>query len=159
MKTTIRKGVKKDLPSVLELIKELADYENSKEEVTITLQDLENDGFGDRPWFWFLVAEKNNKIVGLSFYWIRYSTWKGKFLFLEDFVIKEECRREGIGSKLFEETIKICKKLNLNGMIWQVLDWNTPAIDFYKKYDAAISKEWLNGKLTKKQIENINSLL
>ena len=89
MKTTIRKGVKKDLPSVLELIKELADYENSKEEVTITLQDLENDGFGDRPWFWFLVAEKNNKIVGLSFYWIRYSTWKGKFLFLEDFVIKE----------------------------------------------------------------------
>jgi GNAT superfamily N-acetyltransferase len=159
MKTTIRKGVKKDLPSVLELIKELADYENSKEEVTITLQDLENDGFGDRPWFWFLVAEKNNKIVGLSFYWIRYSTWKGKFLFLEDFVIKEESRREGIGSKLFEETIKICKKLNLNGMIWQVLDWNTPAIDFYKKYDAEISKEWLNGKLTKKQIENINSLL
>ncbi len=159
MKTTIRKGVKKDLPSVLELIKELADYENSKEEVTITLQDLENDGFGDRPWFWFLVAEKNNKIVGLSFYWIRYSTWKGKFLFLEDFVIKEESRREGIGSKLFEETIKICKKLNLNGMIWQVLDWNTPAIDFYKKYNAEISKEWLNGKLTKKQIENINSLL
>ena len=159
MKTTIRKGVKKDLPSVLELIKELADYENSKEEVTITLQDLENDGFGDRPWFWFLVAEKNNKIVGLSFYWIRYSTWKGKFLFLEDFVIKEEYRREGIGSKLFEETIKICKKLNLNGMIWQVLDWNTPAIDFYKKYNAEISKEWLNGKLTKKQIENINSLL
>ena len=159
MKTTIRKGVKKDLPSVLELIKELADYENSKEEVTITLQDLENDGFGDRPCFWFLVAEKNNKIVGLSFYWIRYSTWKGKFLFLEDFVIKEEYRREGIGSKLFEETIKICKKLNLNGMIWQVLDWNTHAIDFYKKYDAEISKEWLNGKLTKKQIENINSLL
>ncbi len=159
MKTTIRKGVKKDLPSVLELIKELADYENSKEEVTITLQDLENDGFGDRPWFWFLVAEKNNKIVGLSFYWIRYSTWKGKFLFLEDFVIKEKYRREGIGSKLFEETIKICKKLNLNGMIWQVLDWNTPAIDFYKKYNAEISKEWLNGKLTKKQIENINSLL
>ena len=159
MKTTIRKGVKKDLSSVLELIKELADYENSKEEVTITLQDLENDGFGDRPWFWFLVAEKNNKIVGLSFYWIRYSTWKGKFLFLEDFVIKEKYRREGIGSKLFEETIKICKKLNLNGMIWQVLDWNTPAIDFYKKYNAEISKEWLNGKLTKKQIENINSLL
>ena len=159
MKTTLRKGVKKDLPSVLELIKELADYENSKEEVTITLQDFENDGFGDRPWFWFLVAEKNNKIVGLSFYWIRYSTWKGKFLFLEDFVIKEKYRREGIGSKLFEETIKICKKLNLNGMIWQVLDWNTPAIDFYKKYNAEISKEWLNGKLTKKQIENINSLL
>ncbi len=76
MKTTIRKGVKEDLPSVLELIKELANYEKSLEEVTITLDDLENDGFGDRPWFWFLVAEDNNKIIGLSFYWIRYSTWK-----------------------------------------------------------------------------------
>ena len=159
MKTTIRKGVKEDLPSVLELIKELADYEKSLKEVTITLEDLENDGFGDRPWFWFLVAEKNNEIIGLSFYWIRYSTWKGKFLFLEDFVIKKEYQRGGIGSKLFEATIKICKELNLNGMIWQVLDWNSPAIDFYKKYNAVISKDWLNGRLTKKQIEKIHGLL
>ena len=155
MKTTIRKGVKEDLPSVLELIKELADYEKSLKEVTITLEDLENDGFGDRPWFWFLVAEKNNEIIGLSFYWIRYSTWKGKFLFLEDFVIKEEYKRQGIGSKLFEETINICKKQKLNGMIWQVLDWNMPAIKFYKKYNADISKEWLNGKLTKNQIDRL----
>ena len=157
METTIRKGVKKDLPSVLRLIKELADYENSLEEVTITLEDLENDGFGNHPWYWFLVAEKDNQIIGLSFYWVRYSTWKGKFLFLEDFVIKEEYRRQGIGSKLFEETIKICQKLKLNGMIWQVLDWNTPAIDFYKKYNADISSKWLNGKLTKKQIDEICS--
>ena len=159
MKTIIRKGVKEDLPSVLELIKELANYEKSLDEVTITLEDLENDGFGDRPWFWFLVAEDNNRIIGLSFYWIRYSTWKGKFLFLEDFVIKKEYRRFGIGSKLFEETIKICKEHNLNGMIWQVLDWNSTAIDFYKKYNAEISSEWLNGKLTKKQIEKMNELV
>jgi len=158
MEITIRKGVKKDLPSVLRLIKELADYENSLEEVTITLEDLENDGFGNHPWYWFLVAEKNNQIIGLSFYWVRYSTWKGKFLFLEDFVIKEEYRRQGIGSKLFEETIKICQKLKLNGMIWQVLDWNTPAIDFYKKYNADISSGWLNGKLTKHQIKKIHKL-
>ena len=158
MKTTIRKGVKKDLPSVLELIKELADYEKSLEEVTITLEDLENDGFEDRPWFWFLVAENNKKIIGLSFYWIRYSTWKGKFLFLEDFVIKKKYKRQGIGSKLFEETINICKKQKLNGMIWQVLDWNSSAIDFYKKYGADISNDWLNGKLTKKQIEKIHVL-
>ena len=111
MKTTIRKGIKKDLPSVLRLIKELADYENSLEEVTITLEDLENDGFGNHPWYWFLVAEKNNQIIGLSFYWVRYSTWKGKFLFLEDFIIKDEYRRQGVGSKLFEATIKICQKL------------------------------------------------
>ena len=157
MKTTIRKGIKKDLPSVLRLIKELADYENSLEEVTITLEDLENDGFGNHPWYWFSVAEKNNQIIGLSFYWVRYSTWKGKFLFLEDFIIKDEYRRQGVGAKLFEATIKICQKLKLNGIIWQVLDWNTPAIDFYKKYNADISSKWLNGKLTKKQIDKICS--
>jgi len=140
MNITIREGIKDDLPSVLKLIKELADYEKAIDQVTITLDDLEQDGFGSHPWFWFLVAEKDSVIIGISFYWIRYSTWKG------------------IGSKLFEETIKICKKLNLNGMTWQVLDWNIPAIDFYKKFDAEISKEWLNGKLTKKQIENINKI-
>ena len=159
MKTTIREGIKEDLPAVLRLIKELANYEKSIDEVTITLEDLEKDGFEGSPWYWFLVAEKENEIVGLSFYWIRYSTWKGKFLFLEDFVIKEEYKRQGIGSKLFEATIKICKDQKLNGMTWQVLDWNTPAIDFYKKYDAKISTDWLNGKLTKKQIEKMNTLL
>ena len=159
MNITIREGVKDDLPSVLKLIKELADYENAIDQVTITLHDLEQDGFGSHPWFWFLVAEKDSVIIGISFYWIRYSTWKGKFLFLEDFVIKEGYRRHGIGSKLFEETIKICKQLNLNGMIWQVLDWNIPAIDFYRSFDAEISKDWLNGKLTKKQIKSINKLL
>ena len=158
MKITIREGIKEDLPAVLRLIKELADFENARDQVTITLEDLEKDGFEGSPWYWFLVAEKDNEIVGLSFYWIRYSTWKGKFLFLEDFIIKDKYRRRGIGSKLFEATIKICQKLELNGMIWQVLDWNTPAIDFYKKYNADISKDWLNGKLTKKQIEKINAL-
>ena len=157
MKAKIRKGLKKDLPSVLKLIKELANYENALEEVTITLNDLERDGFGSRPWFWFLVAENKNEIIGLSFYWIRYSTWKGKFLYLEDFIIKEEYRRSGVGSKLFEETIKISKHLGLNGMIWQVLDWNKAAINFYKKYNANISSSWLNGKLTKKQIDDVYS--
>lgn len=159
MKIIIREGIQEDLPAVLRLIIELADFENAREEVTITLDNLEKDGFGERPCFWFLVAEKGKEIVGLSFYWIRYSTWKGKFLFLEDFVVKKEYRRLGIGSKLFEETIKICKKDNLNGMTWQVLAWNSSAIDFYKKYDAEISSDWLNGKLTKKQLENINPLL
>ena len=157
MKILIREGVKKDLPTVLSLIKELADFENAKDQVTITLEDLEKDGFGKTPWYWFLVAEKDNEIVGLSFYWIRYSTWKGKFLFLEDFVIKKEYKRQGIGSKLFEETINICKKQKLNGMTWQVLHWNTSAINFYKKYNAEISKEWLNGRLTKKQLNHLTN--
>ena len=157
MNTTIRKGVKEDLPDVLRLIKELAEYENAIECVTITLGDLENDGFGDHPWYWFLIAENNNKIIGLSFYFIRYSTWSGKFLFLEDFIISKDYRQKGIGSLLFEETIQVCKTENLNGMTWQVLDWNTPAIQFYEKYNANISSEWLNGKLTKSQIDQIAS--
>lgn len=157
MEIIIRKGKKEDLPAVLDLIKELADYENALDKVTLTLKELENDGFGKRPWYWFLVAEKDNQIIGLSFYFVRYSTWKGKFLFLEDFVIKEEYKRQGIGSLLFEETIKVCQELGTNGMIWQVLDWNTPAINFYKKYNADISGEWLNGKLTKDQINKIAS--
>tara|TARA_Y100001968_G_C19350298_1_gene714285 strand:- start:11 stop:499 length:489 start_codon:yes stop_codon:yes gene_type:complete len=152
----IRKGQKKDLPCILNLIKELANYENSLDQVSITLKELENDGFGTRPWYWFLVAEKNNTIIGMSFYWIRYSTWKGKFLFLEDFIVKEKYRKQGVGAKLFEATIKICHELNLNGMCWQVLDWNKPAIAFYHKYNATISNDWLNGKLTKDQIEYIH---
>ena len=157
MKIVIRKGLKKDLPSVLRLIKELADYENSLEKVKITLEDLENDGFGDHPYYSFLVAENENEIIGLSFYFIRYSTWKGKSLFLEDFVISKKYRKKGIGSLLFEETMNICKNLNLNGMTWQVLDWNDSAISFYKKYNADISKKWLNGILTRRQIEKIKS--
>ena len=93
----------------------------------------------------------------MSFYFIRYSTWNGKYLYLEDFVINKEYRQQGIGSLLFEATIQICKDENLNGMTWQVLDWNSPAIKFYEKYNADISTEWLNGKLTKSQIDQITS--
>ena len=155
MKITIRQGVKKDLPLVLKLIKELADYEKSLDEVTITLQDLENDGFGDRPYYQFLIAEDEKKIIGLSFYFIRYSTWKGKILHLEDFVITEEYRNKGVGSLLFKKTVAICKKLNLNAMTWQVLDWNEPAINFYKKHKADF-ETWLHGMLTKEQIQKMN---
>ena len=155
MKTSIREGLKEDLPKVLELINELADYEKSLEEVTITLDDLENDGFGNTPSYYFIVAIHDNLIIGMSFYWIRYSTWKGKFLFLEDFIVREEYRNQGIGSLLFDATINVCKKEDLNGMIWQVLDWNAPAIEFYKKYNATISTDWYNGKLSKQQINNL----
>ena len=157
MDIKIRKGIKKDLAEVLKLIKELAKYEKAEKEVIISVKDLENDGFGIHPYFWFLIAEIDNEIIGLSFYFIRYSTWKGKFLYLEDLVIKEKYRKKGVGSLLFEKTINVCDELNCNGMSWQVLDWNKPAINFYKKYNAKISSTWLNGKLTKKQIQEINS--
>ncbi|OUV53381.1 MAG: GNAT family N-acetyltransferase [Flavobacteriales bacterium TMED113] len=157
MDIKIRKGIKKDLAEVLKLIKELAKYEKAEKEVIISVKDLENDGFGIHPYFWFLIAEIDNEIIGLSFYFIRYSTWKGKFLYLEDLVIKEKYRKKGVGSLLFEKTIKVCDELNCNGMSWQVLDWNKPAINFYKKYNAKISSTWLNGKLTKEQLQEINS--
>ena len=153
---TIRKGEKKDLPFILELIKELAKYENAIEQVSITLSELEKDGFGLNQHYHFLVAEKENNIIGMSFYWFRYSTWKGRFLFLEDFIVKKNYRKQGVGTALFNATIKVCQEQNINGMCWQVLDWNQPAIKFYKKYNASISKEWLNGKLDKTQLVNFH---
>ena len=102
-----------------------------------------------------MVAEEKGEIIGVCFYFIRYSTWKGKVLFLEDFVVKEEYRRMGIGGMLFEETIRIANKENMDGLHWQVLDWNTPALNFYKKYNASISSTWLNGRLDKEQINKL----
>lgn len=152
MTTHIRKGTRTDLPAVLDLIKELAEYEKALGEVSISLEELEVDGFGTHPEYWFLVAEVEGEIVGISFYYIRYSTWKGRFLYLEDLVVKEAYRRKGVGAALFEETIRVAQEIEVSGMTWQVLDWNTPAIDFYKKYNADLDDGWINGKLVKKQI-------
>lgn len=148
----IRKGKKSDLPEILELIKELADYEHALNQVSVNLKQLEVDGFGKNPAYYFVIAEKDDDIVGMAFYWIRYSTWKGKMLFLEDFIIRKTHRRLGIGTALFNRLMDVCKKENFNGMCWQVLDWNTSAINFYKKHNAEISGKWLNGKLSKNQI-------
>ena len=149
----IRKGTKSDLPFVLDLIKELADYENALSEVDISLQQLEKDGFGEKSVFSFIVAEKNNTIIGMALYYIKYSTWKGKCLFLEDLIVNKKHRRSGVGQRLFEAIINTAKKTNMNRLMWQVLDWNEPAINFYKKYNAQISNTWLDGKLIKSQID------
>ena len=151
----IRKGRKGDLPFVLSLIKELAKYENAEDQVSIGVKELENDGFGDKPLFYFLIAEINSEMVGMAFYYIKYSTWKGKCLFLEDFIVTKKFRRKGVGEKLFEEIIRISKKLDMNRVMWQVLDWNYEAINFYKKYNANISNEWLDGRITKEQMKKI----
>tara|TARA_B100000886_G_scaffold339770_1_gene306259 strand:- start:5421 stop:5906 length:486 start_codon:yes stop_codon:yes gene_type:complete len=152
MEVKIRKGQKADLPCVLALIKELAEFEKALDEVSVTLEELENDGFGKYPYYWFIVAVHKGKIIGLSFYFIRYSTWKGRFLFLEDFVVKQDYRGQGVGAQLFEETIRIAQQLQVKGMVWQVLDWNEDAIRFYKKYEASIHTGWLNGKLNNEQL-------
>jgi GNAT superfamily N-acetyltransferase len=147
MDYSIRPAAKNDLPDVLALVNELALYEKAPNEVSISLQELEEDGFGKNPVYWIILAENKNKIVGMSFYYIRYSTWKGKCLYLEDLIVKEEFRGQKVGEALFEATIKAAKEMNAKLMNWQVLDWNEPALNFYKKFDAEMDKEWINGKL------------
>ena len=142
---TIRRGVKEDLPRVLELIKELAVYEKAGDEVTNTVEQMEIDGFGPNPIFGFFVAEENDQIIGISLYYYRYSTWKGRRMYLEDIVVTESYRGKGIGKLLFDVTIQQGKDDNCSGMVWQVLEWNEPAINFYKKYyNANLDPEWIN---------------
>lgn len=140
----IRQGTKEDLPAALELVKELALYEKAPDEVTNTLEMMERDGFGEHPVYGFIVAEEDGVIYGMSMYYWRYSTWKGKRIYLEDLIVTEAKRGSGIGKQLFDETINIGKRAGATGMMWQVLDWNEPAINFYQKYDAHIEDGWLN---------------
>lgn len=143
----IRKGTKTDLPRALELIKELALYEKAPEQVTNTVERMEEDGFGEHPIYGFIVAEEDGVIHGMSIYYWRYSTWKGKRIYLEDLIVTESQRGLGIGKLLFDKTIEIGKEQGATGMMWQVLDWNEPAINFYRKYGASIEEEWLNCSL------------
>jgi GNAT superfamily N-acetyltransferase len=150
----IRVAVIADCPRLMELVRELALYEKAPEQVTVTLQEFEEAGFGARPVWKAFVAEVNGKILGFALYYIRYSTWKGCRLYLEDLVVTEESRGMGLGKLLFSRLFDEVKELGFSGMLWQVLDWNEPAINFYKKYNADFDPEWLNVSLSKEQIEN-----
>lgn len=141
---SLRKGEQRDLGRAFQLIQELALFERAPHEVTNSVKMMEQDGFGENPIFGFIVAEKEGQIIGMSLYYFRYSTWKGKRLYLEDLIVTESHRGSGAGKLLFEETIKIAKETNCTGMMWQVLDWNEPAIEFYKKYDAVLDSGWIN---------------
>jgi GNAT superfamily N-acetyltransferase len=155
-KSSIRKGVKTDLPRVLELVKELAEYEKASHEVTNTLVRMEADGFGEKPIFGFFVAQSKEGIVGLSLYYYRYSTWKGKRLYLEDIIVTEKERGHGLGKLLFDRTMQQCIEDGCTGMMWQVLNWNDPAINFYKKYyDAKLDYEWVNCQLESETIKEL----
>ncbi|WP_428067789.1 N-acetyltransferase family protein [Chryseobacterium gambrini] len=140
----IRKAAQEDCEPMLELIKELADYEKALHEVTLTLDQFIEDGFGKSPVWGAFVAEFNGEIVGISLYYDRYSTWKGRRLYLEDLVVTENLRGKQIGKKLFEATMEYGKSNQYSGMVFQVLNWNEPAINFYKKYSPKFDDEWLN---------------
>lgn len=151
----IRQGKKEDLPRVLALIKELAEYERAPHEVTNTVERLEEDGFGPHPVYGFFVAEKDENIIGLSLYYWRYSTWKGKRLYLEDIIVTESERGRGAGKLLFDRTMEKALEEHCTGMMWQVLDWNEPAINFYKKYGTKLDGEWVNCNLEVGQIREL----
>ena len=155
MNIQIRKGERKDIPDVLKLIKELAVYEKAPDEVVTTVDELTEDGFGVKPVFDVIVAEMDKKVVGFALYYTSYSTWKGKALYLEDFIVNEPYRKHGIGKMLFDEVLKVAKERKVRRMEWQVLDWNEPAINFYKKYNATLDDEWLNGRLFYDDIQEL----
>jgi GNAT superfamily N-acetyltransferase len=150
----IRVAQRDDCPRLMELVNELALYEKAPEEVTVTLQEFEDAGFGAKPVWKAFVAEADGLIVGFAVYYIRYSTWKGCRLYLEDLIVTEDYRGKGVGKLLFDRLITETKELGYSGMVWQVLDWNEPALNFYKKYEASIEAGWLNGSLSKEQLLN-----
>jgi GNAT superfamily N-acetyltransferase len=152
MSITLRVAQKEDCPRLIELVNELAVFEKLPEEVTVSLQEFENSGFGNNPVWKAFVAVDNDVIIGFALYYIRFSTWKGRRVYLEDFIVTEEYRGKGIGKLLFEKIIQETKELGYSGMVWQVLDWNEPAIGFYKKYEANIEEGWLNASLSKEQV-------
>lgn len=146
MNIQIRRAELKDCKRILELVKELAEYERAPEAVTITLEEFEKSGFGPNPVWWAFVAEDTDtqKVEAFALYYIRFSTWKGERMYLEDLLVTEALRGKGIGQKLFDRLVEEAKEKNYSGIVWQVLEWNEPAIQFYMKNQAALDPEWIN---------------
>lgn len=144
MEIKIRHAVESDCFRMMELVHELAVYEKAPEEVTVTMDHFRESGFGANPVWWAFVAEVDGRVEGLALYYIRYSTWKGQRMYLEDIIVTEKMRGHGIGKMLFDQLIVEYKAKGFTGMVWQVLDWNEPAINFYKKYGANFDAGWVN---------------
>ena len=159
----IRTGKPEDMQAVLELIQELADFEKEPDAVLVTVDDLVRDGFGTNPLFNVFVAEVESdpsdseqakQIVGIALYYYRYSTWKGKTIHLEDLIVKDKMRGKGLGYALYSEIVKQAKKDKIRRIDWNVLDWNTPAIEFYEKSGAKVLKEWRIAQMDEAAINN-----
>jgi GNAT superfamily N-acetyltransferase len=145
MNVAIRKAVQSDCPRMMELITELAVYEREPDAVMVSLAHFKESGFGPNPVWWAFVAEVDGVVAGFALYYIRYSTWKGQRMYLEDILVTEQMRGHGIGKLLFDKLIEVCKEKKYSGLVWQVINWNDPAINFYKKYDGVrFDNEWVN---------------
>ena len=147
-KVVIRTATKEDCAAMLQLVHELAVYERAPNEVTVSMEHFIESGFADNPVWWALVAEGGGSVIGFALYYIRYSTWKGQRMYLEDILVTEAWRGKGVGSMLMNELVAIAKEKGFHGINWQVLDWNEPAINFYKKYKASFDPEWVNVGIT-----------
>lgn len=154
MKTIIRKATPNDVPAMLQLIKELAAYEREPEAVINSEAMMLEDGFGANAIYKAFVAETNSNIIGLALYYTAYSTWKGKILYLDDIVVTEKERRNGIGKKLIDALLMEAKQVGINQIRWQVLEWNTPAIEFYKKIGVEFDPQWINCRMSKEAINS-----
>ena len=150
----IRKAVKEDMPQVLGLIQELATFEKEPDAVVVTVEDLVRDGFSKNPLFYCFVAEVGIEIIGIAFYYNRYSTWKGKTIHLEDLIVKESKRGSGAGFALYSEIIQQGKRDNVRRIEWNVLDWNTPAIEFYEKTGAKVLDDWRVAQMDENGMNN-----
>ena len=153
----IRIGVPEDMTAVLRLINELAVFEKEPDAVVVTVEDLLRDGFGENPLFHTFIAEENGEIIGMALYYYRYSTWKGKTIHLEDLIVKESKRGTGAGFALYKEIIKQGKAENVRRIEWNVLDWNTPAINFYEKSGAKVLDDWRVVHMDEEGINNFIS--
>jgi GNAT superfamily N-acetyltransferase len=151
----IREANEQDCKRLLELVQELADFERAPDEVSVTYEEFVSAGFGPKPIWTAFVAELDGCIEGFALYYTRFSTWKGRRLYLEDFYVTPHARGKGLGTLLFEIIIKEAKQKGFNGITWQVLDWNEPAIKFYKKYESAVEAGWLNASLSKEQLSQM----
>jgi len=150
----IREARPDDIPEVHALITELAEFEKALDEMELTEEELLNDSFGDDAILEIIVAEGKEGVVGAAMFYEKYSTWKGRAMHLEDFVVKSSERRRGVGAMLFEEVMRIAKERNYSRMDWQVLDWNETAIAFYKKYGANLTTEWVDGRFTREELQS-----
>lgn len=154
MSFTIREGRVEDMPFVLKLIKELAHFEKESDAVIVTVEDLEKDGFGETPLFKIFVAEMENKIVGMSLFYPRYSTWKGPTIHLEDLIVTEEKRGLKIGSALYKKVIEYGYNNGVKRIEWAVLDWNEPAISFYESTGATVLRDWDTAQFHREEMKN-----
>lgn len=157
MEIRIRRAEARDVPQMLDLVKELAVFEKEPDAVAVTFEHMHDAGFGDDPVWVGWVAETDGVIVGIAVCYERYSTWKGRRLYLEDIVVTERARGQRIGEKLFRQCAKYALEKKYSGMHWQVLDWNVDAIRFYERFGSALDPQWVNGSLELEQLKQIAS--